>query len=85
MKIRLSSRDVIEDKFKEEAFSADNKIEFRKNLNAGNLATELYYAGYKDVASISEQFKERNLKLDSEVKDIIKKVIEKLSSSNKTK
>lgn len=84
MKIRLSARDKdpMENKYDPKEFDAENKNKFQNKTNASNVALELYYKGYKTLASISEQFKLRNYEVDDSTKEIIKGVIEKMESRN---
>ena len=86
MKIRLSARDKdpMEVKYDPKEFDAEHKNTFQNMTNASNLALEMYYQGYKDLASITSQFKIRNYQVDDETKKIIKAVIEKMESSNET-
>jgi len=78
-RIKLSARDVMDKEYDPKDFNPDMGTPFQKNFNATTMAKELFYEGYDNVSAITEQFKKRNLKVDDDVKKIIKAVIEKLS------
>ena len=82
--LSAKDKDIMEGKFDPEGFDAENKNTFQNKTNATNLATEMYYLGYTDVASISKAFKERNYKVDDETKSVIKSVVEKMEGMTET-
>ncbi len=84
-KIKLSVRDtdIMDKKYDPKDFDAEYKADFSNGANAINLATELYDMGYKTLASISQQFKNRNYDVNAEIKKVINAVIEKMELKNK--
>lgn len=82
--IRLSKRDndVMEDKYDPEDFNSEYKTLFQNNFNAVNLTKELIAEGYKDISSITEQFKLRNYKVNEDVKKVMKAVLDKMEKDS---
>ncbi len=68
-KITISSRE-------KEDFNPEFKLKFQNEFNANNLAKEIYALGYKTEKEILEQFKERNYEVNSDIKTIVKAIIE---------